>query len=1159
MRLNKVIKINSYYTRSVNLERDKDSLEMISAYIPTSRARRTLESIAETFHDGVAPRAWSLVGPYGAGKSSFSIFLSHLLSAPSQQRAKTAHNVLSNADAVLAERFSSQVKGSDGYIRILITGSPEPLAMRIVVALLESAKEVWPSSKKKKPAFISKLENLQKHGEATTTELITLISEYQASIEGRAKGILLVIDELGKFLEYEARHYGANDIYLLQAIAEHACKGGNTNLYLFVLLHQSFDQYAKGLGESLKKEWSKVQGRFEEVPFLETAEQTLKVISACFEHDFTNKQSKDIKAKISNIVQTLFQEKAINSSMTQDEAVELFFACYPLHPVTAILLPYLCQRVAQNERTLFSYLGSSEQHGFKEVLNKLESIDEWVQPYHLFDYFIANQPSVASDHITSKRWAEVVTAVERLGDAPEVEQRYLKAIGILNIVGSKGGLKASEELLTSLELKNDVLARALKNLNGQSVITHRRFSNEYRVWQGSDFDIEDALEQELHKLGAYSLSDELNRKEALLPIVARRYTVENGTLRYFMPVFTDASSIKSLTQKSNIPRIIFYLASAKDDEAHFYSEGLKYFSKTDILVLVLNAPKLRDAVAEVVALGRIHSNNHDLKSDPIAKQEFEQRLTVAQRTESSLVHDLLEQPKESKWFSCGDALEIGSKRDLQVALSEILQSIYTKSPAIRNELVNRTQLSSQAAAARNKLLWAMIENADKEDLAIEKYPPEKAIYRSLLKDTGLHSKGKGDVWVFNPPAKTQPLHHVWLKIDEFLDSSEDTPKALYELGEELKQTPYGLKEGVLPILYVAALVIYKHEVALYENRQYVSSVTQEHLERLVKRPSEFTVQRFRIQGLRASIFEQYNQALYSNKKSKRTILDFARPIAEFINELPNYTKHTKSGNLSSEAKNARRAFEFAKSPEMLLFETLPHALGFDINDIDNAVVEGLAQKLTEVLRELKNCYPLFLQLQAKLLANALLRKTDVDLSTLRKEVYGLKSLINYTVDTDGLKAFLKRLASEKGADDVWLENVLMFLGQKPTHKWTDAICSESEYRLTQYSSRIVDLRALQLHEDRFNTKQDDDFDIVLLRSIKKGQAEQQQVVTIDSNLKKAKQQLQNELNDVLSQHDDKELKLAAIAEITNQYLSEYAESKKTKKVAKTEKRRKRVK
>ena len=82
MNLEDKVRVNTQYTRSINLERDADSASVVSAYIPTFRAVRTLKDMVESFRATATPRAWSLVGPYGSGKSSFVVFLAHLLGSP---------------------------------------------------------------------------------------------------------------------------------------------------------------------------------------------------------------------------------------------------------------------------------------------------------------------------------------------------------------------------------------------------------------------------------------------------------------------------------------------------------------------------------------------------------------------------------------------------------------------------------------------------------------------------------------------------------------------------------------------------------------------------------------------------------------------------------------------------------------------------------------------------------------------------------------------------------------------------------------------------------------------------------------------------------------------------------------------------------------------
>ena len=439
------IHVNAHYTRSINLERDADSTAVIEAYIPTSRALKTLDRILDTLKADEAPRAWSLVGPYGSGKSSFAIFLSHLLGNPSEAVTNSALKVLRKSEPRLARQYSALAKESAGHCNIMLTGSPEPLAHRLVIAAAEAAEGLWGKRRGPTPVIVKKLRKLANEKSIPTSEIVKAISELQTAVaKSGGNGVLILIDELGKFLEYEARHYGANDIFLLQSLAEHAFAEHKAPLTVVALLHQSFEQYAKGLGDALKNEWAKVQGRYENIPFLESTEQVLRVVASAFEHSLTATEEKQVAELAQRAARDLAKIGALPSAMDEVSARDLFAQCYPLHPVSTLLLPMLCQKIAQNERTLFSYLGSQELHGFRESLTRCEKVGDWIYPWEVYEYFILNQPAALGDHITHRRWAEVVTAVERLGDAPPAEIHLLKTIGLLNIVGAKGGLKAAK-------------------------------------------------------------------------------------------------------------------------------------------------------------------------------------------------------------------------------------------------------------------------------------------------------------------------------------------------------------------------------------------------------------------------------------------------------------------------------------------------------------------------------------------------------------------------------------------------------------------------------------------------------------------------------------------------------------------------------------------
>ena len=1145
MSIQQQVTINAHYTRSINLERDSSSMAVLKAYVPTSRALRTLGRVADTLHDGVAPRAWTLVGPYGSGKSSFSLFASELLSYEFGDMQATAMQKLRSVDEGLASRIDEGLGDSEGFLRVLVTGSPAPMSRALLAAIHERADELFSARRGRKPSVLGDIVKLLGGSEILVADFINCVKQLQSALtKAGYSGIVVVIDELGKFLEYEARHYGANDIFLLQALAEHACAGCDCNLLLFVTLHQSFEQYARGLGEHLRAEWAKVHGRFEEIPFLESQEQVLRVVASAIAHDFSKAQQKSIAASAQSAATALAGAGALPSGLGAKDAAALFASCYPLSPVAALVLPLLCQKVAQNERTLFSYLGSHEEHGLQDVLSRFESEADWVQLHHVFDYFVANQTASFGDQGLHRRWAEVATALDRVGDVPDATLELLKAIGLLNIVGARDGLKASEDVLQLAASEPKVLRRAISALKKKSVVTFRKFGGEYRVWQGSDFDLEEAFVEAKEQLGEFDLAETLNKGEFLPPVVARRYTIRNGALRFFTPQFVDARTLSKGIDSLGQPRIVLFLAASKDDESVFLSEHVKSFDALDVVAVCNNGAELRETTREVLALERIGHSSQELANDPVAKREFSDRLGAARVAQKMALNGLFESPGLSAWHHNGKQLDVSNKRTFQEALSAVLESVYRKCPTVHNELVNRDKPSSNANAARIKLLHAMMHHADKPDLGMDKFPPEKGIYRSVLFQTGLHREVELNQWQLCEPEKGTPFYDVWQRIESFLESTEGEPRAFIELNKELMAPPYGVKAGLLPILYFAVYCTQRSSLAVYEQRKFMPSFTPDMLDRFVKRPDEFKFQRFRVDGLRQSIYDEYLSLFEDN--NDKTVLQLVRPLADLISGLDEFTMQTRSHLISEPAKKLREAFKLAKSPHALLFEDLPKALGFgdQIASTDKALT-GYAEALTNGLRELKYAQAKLRTGFKELIAQSFHVASDISLSELRKEAATrYRGLDAHTVDVDGVKAFITRVTNTKVDDDEWLDNVLMFLGRKPSGKWTDADMAEAEARLADFSKRLLDLRSLRLHYDKTLADGQSDIEVILLKSMRAGGSSEEQVVDIDAATHQAIAGLKKEMNERMAGLTTRKLRLALLAELVDEFLNDQEQSKK---------------
>ncbi|MBF4328588.1 ATP-binding protein, partial [Vibrio anguillarum] len=106
---------------------------------------------------------------------------------------------------------------------------------------------------------------------------------------------------------------------------------------------------------------------------------------------------------------------------------------------------------------------------------------------------------------------------------------------------------------------------------------------------------------------------------------------------------------------------------------------------------------------------------------------------------------------DAKWYH-RRAIQGECSNNISQLCSNIADSVYSLTPNISSELINRDALSGNSVKARKTLLYKMLESEADEDLGIEGYPAEKGLYLTCLKATGIHQfdhmKGK---WAFLQP------------------------------------------------------------------------------------------------------------------------------------------------------------------------------------------------------------------------------------------------------------------------------------------------------------------------------------------------------------------------------------------------------------------------
>lgn len=1084
--------VRSRFGRSIHLERDFYRELSLDGYVFTSTACSALDRMAQALSDKSRSRAWTLTGPYGSGKSAFALFAAKIFSNGLDWDTEIARASIRGENEILWQtlfdrRRKTAIRGR-GLCPILVSGSRERIDRALLRGIVRSIKYFWPA---KPPLLLDKVESLLKLSEVgeiipsrTITEIIEQFAQKVCTSRNPACGLLIIVDELGKLLEYTAAHSTESDIFVLQELAEIAQRSTDQPILLVTTLHQAFDRYIERLNRSQKEEWMKIQGRFEDIAFQEPIEQVLKILSQAITHNGPTNEVQFLKQYGYKISQDAKKLRLIGNTKN-NQILELLAGCVPLHPTVALTLGHLFRRLGQNERSLFVFLTSQEPYGFQEFLASTSWDRQRPATLRLdqvYDYIRAALGNDIYAQGDGRKWAEIEAAISRLTDPTELEVRLIKTIGILGIIGDIGDLKPSRKLLEFAlvggRIKPKEVHFALEKLHRRSIALYRRYRDAFSLWEGSDIDIEAKLIEANTQIDPNEpLTRNLTKYFKPRPIVARRHSSRTGTLRFYDVQFFDSHSFEKALDQSfgDADGLILYAIALNPDEVTILTRKASRLSGGKLRQVLIAIPQeitgLREAVIEVARLNWVIENTPELEGDRAARREIEAHLAIAERSVGDLLQWSFYSATNSLWYHHGVQLRLNSERALQEYISSICDEVFDKTPVIQNELINRRQPSSTAIGARNLLIEAMLTQGDKESLGIQGFPPQLSMYLSLLQETGIHRNENGG-WGFFPPKddSDKGIKAVWQAIDNFFTETENERHTIAELYEILKRPPYGMKSGPLPILLCAALLHYDTEIALYEQGSFVAFLSTAVFERLLKSPEKFQVQRCRVAGVRAAIFERLANALLRHPEralgEKPNLLAVVQSLARFIKGLPDYTKKTQ--RLSGSAIRIRSAILTAREPDQLLFVQLPEACGllpFGVNDTrDSNDVDEFFKRLRVCLSELQRAYDDLLNELENLLITAFsLHSKGLD---ARNELGArAQPLLDLTVEPK-LKSFIIRVI-DQGTDVVdWVAAISGLLVNKPPNYWDDIDLARFEVSLAEIarSFRNIELISFELNK-----------------------------------------------------------------------------------------------
>ena len=1061
---------------STNIERDANvNLD----YILTKNADDVFDRIIYNY--GRGQHAFSVIGSYGTGKSTFLWALEKHL----EGKRKFSKSVASSFKGIKFFQFSRIVGESCSF--------------------KEKFCEVF---------------SLTKLSESSNKKILKGFAALLEDIQSQKGALVLLVDEFGKHLEFVAKR-NPDELYFIQELAEF-CNDIERNVLFITTLHQNFSSYAKGLLKAEKSEWDKVRGRFIDIAFDEPVEQLLFFASEKLKD---HSVPKEFRKKFEKGVESVLKNKLIGNSAIAD--IEKLERLYPLDPLAADIITKSLQRFGQNERSLFTFLDSPELSASIEANDIFDVSD-------CFDYLTQNLIGEIEDgerNPFKPQFKAASLALERseflFEDSYGHAAAIIKTICLVNIFSPAIGvldinsLKTYAESFLEIEEANSIIAK----LVSKKIIKYSNHRSKYNFIEGTDVDIE----QELINANKFvdSEFDLVSRLKvhfnfALIP--AKRIQFELGTPRFFGFNFYDEIPKNVESPKGDIDCYINLIFTKKRIEMPLRDYSNKQ-NACQIFVLYKEIDEIHDALFQ---LDKINYLLNKFGNDKVAARILnEEKLFKLGDLKSLVEGALFSKESKVKWIwnsSIDEQFEgrrnISSLTSLNRLLSDACKIAYAKTPRYLNEMVNREYLSSPILTARKALIRQMIAFGDQVDLGFSSslFPPEKTIYLSLLKNTGIH-KNKGLHGIYSEPSEVS-FKPLWKVSNEILLSSTEGKISIASFIDRLKEGEFKLKQGFLDFWVSIFLIIKKEDYALYsDSSEYIPMLTSDVLDLVHKMPDKFYIKALSNSGVKSDYLAFYKELVGYNESNikglQSSYITIYGNFLRFYRGLEEYAQRTKS--ISIQAQGVRKAIASAQDPETALFVEIPEALGFYGLEKGDKRINEFLQFLQNAIREIRSAYDILIDSIQRDICSSLEMKEEMGFEQFKDGVIGRYSKLNRNlILNEQLKMFFTRLVSPMDVKKAYWESLSDVILGKKLDKINDDEVVVLVDRLKDMLSKLDDLAPLHaLKNDNSNSSY---YQMTILDASGKGSFKKN--ILLDEKKRTKANELNKKVQSLLSSDND---------------------------------------
>ena len=442
-------------------------------------------------------------------------------------------------------------------------------------------------------------------------------------------GIYIIFDEFSKYIEGHTAEGFSADMKTLQDLCELCNSSKEEQLHLTCVAHKAIRSYGDSLSKEVKNAFLGVEGRLNEMQFIVSSQNNYELIADAIqkktEFDKWSVETESYQSMLDHSYQvqelrTLFDKKDF------DEIVGR--GAFPLTPLSACLLLRLSEKIAQNERTLFTFLTGKDLYSLATYVERCSNIEFAGAPL-IYDYF-SQLLEGEKDQTVHREWLNAENAIAKTED--EDARNILKAIAVIRMMNQPGEFPANAEFLyLATGLEKERCENAIALLCKEKIVTFKENDKSYDFHDSIGVDLQEIISDCVKKQFAnINTSDVLNRINKQKYILPKKYNQDHCMTRYFQVHIMNSDSFMALSSITYLPKendpdgyLLLILNSHKEKQSAIKQHLEELGDPSVMAALVEPIPHAKAKAQKLLGVQRLLLDQTFIKENEAAAVELE--------------------------------------------------------------------------------------------------------------------------------------------------------------------------------------------------------------------------------------------------------------------------------------------------------------------------------------------------------------------------------------------------------------------------------------------------------------------------------------------------------------------------------------------------------